>query len=526
MQLTSFSPDAMQSAQSNLHKPTAGSFHMPLLIQVADVSTEGACVWVWHGLPDVIELVWEINGIPAGTQIFPKASRETGWTSTYLLRDLPSDSEISLTATCSATHEQACTRFSTPPSDTSGRPLRFGWGGDICGQGYGRHIEHGMPVFNALLEQDFDFFILCGDLIYADHDLPAERMEPPGNLWINQLENPLAEAIGLPQQSRYAVSADDFRSKYLYLWADAGFREFVTNTPMVYVLDDHEIYNNWTRATTLSSDSRYASGTQFSHVRDQGLRVWREYAPSRNAAHQGVAPGFKIVKYGPLLDVFVLDVRSQRAANSANLQSAYGPDSYWLGPAQLSLLITALTESTAVWKVIISGAPLSILVEDGDAAKSQTAQVGAVWDSVANGDHGVPAGREIELAMLLTALHQTRVDNLVVLSGDVHFASAVHYDPQRAAFHDFTPFCEFISGPLHAGGFPSKGVDRTFGAKQVFVKASPLPNTPPGDQCTSFGAIEIDPETGEFAVSLCDALGSPVFTQVLLPQHFSIPQFT
>lgn len=195
--------------------------------------------------------------------------------------------------------------------------------------------------------------------------------------------------------------------------------------------------------------------------------------------------------------------------------SVYGLDAHWLGPVQHHALTEAMTASTAVWKLLVSGAPLSTLARDADAPPS--ADGVDVWDRVANGDHGLPLGRELEVSQLLSALKRNQVDNLVVLSGDVHFASAVHYSPEHAAFTDFSPFWEFINGPLHAGGFPAKPVDRTFGACQVFVSASPWPATPPGANCTSFGRAEIDPSSGVLKVSLCDDTGKVLFSQSLTP---------
>ena len=46
---------------------------------------------------------------------------------------------------------------------------------------------------------------------------------------------------------------------------------------------------------------------------------------------------YRKIPYGPLLDLFLLDMRSYRGAN-AQPTTQYGPDSYLLGPAQLAWL--------------------------------------------------------------------------------------------------------------------------------------------------------------------------------------------
>ncbi len=491
---------------------------LPLFLQIADVQNHQACVWLWHPSPDAFSLVWRGQFGQGKTLTVDAPRQQTGWTTTTLLTALPRASVVTVTVTNLRTGQHAQTAFSTPAGALASAPLRFGWGGDVCGQGYGRHAQDGLQVFAVLKQQAFDFFILCGDLIYADHALPQDRPVPgevPGTLWPNALDNPYAELVGWAAPADVAQTLDAFRAKYLYLWADAHYRQFIQTTPMVYVLDDHEIYNNWTRDTRLDGDDRYPPSLTFETLRGDGLRAWHEFAPSAHPALRTIAPGFKVLHHGPWLDVFVIDARSQRAANSSNLQPVYGVDTHWLGPTQLGALTDAMTTSTAVWKLLVSGTPLSTLVRDADALPPGDGT--DIWDGVANGDHGLPLGRELEVSQLLSSLKQGQVDNLVVLSGDVHFASAVHYSPQRAAFKDFSPFWEFINGPLHAGGFPAKPVDRTFGAQQVFVSASPWPATPPGPHCTSFGVAEIDRLEGVLTVRLCDESGQVLFSQSLQP---------
>lgn len=498
--------------QTEKSKPT------PMFLQIADVQTDSACVWVWHPSPDALSVSWSYNQIDWHALLAPLQCAESGWTWRSVARKLPSNSVIVVKV--ESTVSKAVERFSfkTPPLQDSSRALRFGWGGDICGQGYGRHVDKGLPIFKVLSQQKFDFFLVNGDLIYADHDISAIKTDLTGNHldWPNALDNPYAEAAGYLAHQGAASTLDEFRSKYLYLWADDGFKQFLANTPMLYVLDDHEVRNNWTRDTVLPacrSGAPHLADQCFDALKQNALQVWNEFAPSSTPASQRAAPGFKVIHHGYWLDIFVVDARSQRGANSNNLQPFYGVASHWLGPKQLHALTQELQASKAVWKLLVSGTPLSTLIPDADTPAGPDGAV--VWDGVANGDHGAPAGREVELALLLASLHDAQVENLVVISGDVHFASAVHYDPQRAAFSDFSPFWEFINGPLHAGGFPAKGVDRTFGARQEFVGASLTSAAPPGPNCSSFGSAQINSSTGDMTVSLHNDEGLVLFSQVL-----------
>jgi alkaline phosphatase D len=139
----------------------------------------------------------------------------------------------------------------------------------------------------------------------------------------------------------------------------------------------------------------------------------------------------------------MLDERSYRGPNGPNLQTAYGPDSYFLGPDQLAWLKRALLNSRATWKVIASDMPLSIIVYDDAPNKKGS-------EAFAQGD-GPPRGRELEIADLLRFIKTSGVTNTVWLTADVHYAAAHYYNPDKAQFQDFEPFWEFVSGPLHAG---------------------------------------------------------------------------
>jgi alkaline phosphatase D len=145
---------------------------------------------------------------------------------------------------------------------------------------------------------------------------------------------------------------------------------------------------------------------------------------------------YRRLPYGPHVEVFVIDMRSYRNADSANT----APYERILGDRQAQWLVRALATSRATWKIVPSDMPLGLLVPDGTA-----------WEAVANGVDGPPSGREAEIAWVLQALQRRRVRNAAVwLTADVHYAAAHRYSPTGAGS---TEFWEFVSGPLHAGGF-------------------------------------------------------------------------
>jgi alkaline phosphatase D len=138
---------------------------------------------------------------------------------------------------------------------------------------------------------------------------------------------------------------------------------------------------------------------------------------------------------------------------------------------------------------------------------------------VANGQPGVPNGREAELAWVLQEISRRRVRNTVWLTADVHYSAAIHYSPERAAFEGFDPFWEFVSGPLHAGAFGPNKLDPTFGPEQVFVSSPPRANTSPLEGFQHFGEVNVDGATGQLRVDLRDQTGRSLWATTLDPRR-------
>jgi alkaline phosphatase D len=216
--------------------------------------------------------------------------------------------------------------------------------------------------------------------------------------------------------------------------------------------------------------------------------------------------------YGPELEVFMLDMRTYRAANSTNTQGVDDPASSLMGARQVDDLIAALKASTATWKIIASDMPVGLVVADGEH-----------FEAVANGEGGAPSGREHEIARLLKAIHDNAIANVVWLTADVHYTAAHHYAPERASFQQFTPFWEFVSGPLHAGTFGPNTLDATFGPEVVFQKAPAdgRANLPPSEGFQFFGQVDLDGDSLALTVTLKDTEGNSLHQQVLTPQQAS-----
>jgi alkaline phosphatase D len=179
-----------------------------------------------------------------------------------------------------------------------------------------------------------------------------------------------------------------------------------------------------------------------------------------------------------------------------------------MGERQLAWLEHELERSNATWKVIAADMPLGLVVPNG-----------ANIEAVANGDPRL-LGRELEFSRLLSFLKRRRVSNVLFITADVHYTTALFYDPDKAVFQDFNPFWEFVSGPLNAGTFGPNAIDPTFGPQLRFQKVAQTANQPPSAGLQFFGHVTIDADTEALTVRLKDLSGATLFQVTLDPaQH-------
>lgn len=158
-------------------------------------------------------------------------------------------------------------------------------------------------------------------------------------------------------------------------------RLLLPTTPLMLMWDDHD----------------YGS--------DNGSRdmPYRDVARAVFAAYSGRAVGqngelWTRVSDGPL-DIFMLDLRSHRDNHAV----ADGPDKSMLGEAQWNWLTAQLLASTAPFKLVVSTVPFNPTTEKTDA-----------W-----------YGFENERRRLLSWLERNRINNVVIVSGDIHTGGAI-----------------------------------------------------------------------------------------------------
>ena len=479
---------------------------IPYGVAAGDVSLDRAMIWSMSDRPARMVVEWSTTESMQGARRVrgSQATDATGFTARVDLAGLPPAQRIfyrvrfeDLSDSRNVSVPAAGTFLSAPGQ---ARDVTFAWSADTVGQGWGITTAWGgLRMYETMRLARPDFFIHTGDTIYADSPVPAEVKLVDGTIWRN---------VVTAAKSKVAETLDEFRGNYTYNLLDDNVRRFNREIPQLWLWDDHEVKNNWYPGMSLEADERYKQKDS-RVLAANARRAFLEHAPIR-LSNSPLPPIYRSCSYGPLLDVFAIDLRTYRGPNSGNLQPAPGAATVHAGAQQLAWLKRALRSSNAAWKVIASDLPIGMVVRDGPDA----------FEAVANADPGAPLGRELEIADLLRYMRQEQIRNVIWVTGDVHYASAHHYNPQRARFKDFDPFWEFVAGPLHAGTFGPNDLDGTFGPEVRFssVKPGAPGNRPPSDGQQFFGLTRIAAKTRVMTVELRNLAGETIYTVELPPE--------
>jgi alkaline phosphatase D len=466
-------------------------------LQSGDVSLDSAVVWARADRAARMQV--EFSTTESFANVFRRLSSdalpEHDFTARLLVEGLPGGQDIFYRVGFhdiqepTIAGETAIGHFRTAPA--APRSISFVWSGDTAGQGWGIDPDRGgMRTFKTMLDNQPDFFIHSGDSIYADCPIAAEQKLPNGEIWRN---------IVTEEKSVAAHSLAQFRGNYKYNLLDENVRAFNAAVPVFAQWDDHEVDNDYSPTGSYDSAGYMDDGTPFLVARAR--RAFHEFMPIRPQREQA-GRVYRRIGYGPLLDVFMLDMRSYRDA-TWNKRDDHS-DAFILGATQLAWLKRELAASNATWKVIAADLPIGLISED----------------AVALGD-GPPERREHEIADLLSFMKRAGIRNTIWLTADMHYTAAHHYDPNRAVFQDFDAFWEFVSGPLHAGSWAPGQLDNTFGPKEMFAKgcsAEQGENLAPCFGLQFFGRVDIDGASQTMTVTLKDVDDRALYSVRIEPQ--------
>ena len=140
--------------------------------------------------------------------------------------------------------------------------------------------------------------------------------------------------------------------------------DFLRDTPVYAIFDDREILNDWDATAWLDSSSEVRTG----------LAVWSDWFPW---SEQVPGEYYRRFRWGDL-EFFILDTRTHRSSRT----DFDGESKTMLGPEQLEWLLHGLTDSTAVFKLVVSSVPFDFSTNPTDAWTGYTTERDLIWNRV------------------------------------------------------------------------------------------------------------------------------------------------
>jgi alkaline phosphatase D len=340
-------------------------------------------------------------------------------------------------------------RTKTAPDPTADVPLRIAVAS--C-QDYGGRWFH---AWRAIVDRDdIDVVLFIGDYIYEtighlDVEWPADRtIELPDGL---ELDDAIKGKLT-------ALTLADYRALYRQFRTDPDLRDAHAHFPFVSLWDDHEFANDcWGDHATDFDDRRGDEASP--ERRGAATRAYFEYQAIRrpfdaSAGYPNDMSIYRTFRWGKHAEIVLLDERYyrddilipegpiDREVGHIQMNSAFGsrtfvikdafdareaavsPAPTMLGATQRDWAINAVTSSTATWKLLASPLVMAQMAVDltgyaqlPDQFRKKFYFKTDQWD-----------GFRSERRALLEAV--SGVDNLVVLSGDLHgfYASELYVD--------------------------------------------------------------------------------------------------
>ncbi len=254
---------------------------------------------------------------------------------------------------------------------------------------------------------DLDAVLHLGDYIYEFENGRYGDGAPLG-----RVPRPVGETISL----------DDYRERYATYRSDPDLQAAHRQHPFITVWDDHELANNAWREG--AQNHQPGAEGDWRTRRAAAWRAYLEWMPVRDQG--GLAPRlYRSFRFGGLVDLLMLDTRSQRDAQAArdDARAHADPSRTMLGAAQEAWCFDELRESRRAetpWRLLGQQVLFTRMTPEG-----RSVQNADNWD-------GYQGARD----RVLDLLERERIRDVVVLTGDVHSSWAM--DVPRSSWSGYS----------------------------------------------------------------------------------------
>ncbi|MFN8018889.1 MAG: alkaline phosphatase D family protein [Acidimicrobiales bacterium] len=235
----------------------------------------------------------------------------------------------------------------------------------------------------------------------------------------------------------------DYRVLYAAYKKDERIQAAHAVAPWVVTWDDHEVENNYAAAIPEHDEDRPTFATR----RKAAYQAfWEHHAVRMDPpAKDGSLQVYRSFRWGNLADVFVLDGRQYRSdqvcgdkvgTNATECTELDDASHTMLGKVQEQWLDDGLAGSEATWRVLAQQTVMHAL---------------KIGDIVLNVDQwdGYPQAR----ARLLESIEAGKIDNVVVLTGDIHAGGAADIRSPNADLEGTIVATEIVGTSISSPGF-------------------------------------------------------------------------
>ena len=298
------------------------------------------------------------------------------------------------------------------------------------------NYEHGyFSAYRHLADESPDLVLFLGDYIYEfiERDRPTVRLHSDGVA---------------------ARTLAGYRNRYAQYRLDTDLQRLHAEAPCLMTWDDHEVQNDYAGEWSQAFDDPQT----FLKRRAAAYRAYYEHMPVRPSRARPNGPWMRLHErfpFGDLVTVAMLDGRQHRAREAcygppdrgrghllrdATCTERRDPTRSLLGPEQEAWLFDGLARSTARWNILGQDVLMA------EFRQTQTDGTAAFWSDDWN---GYPEARD----RLLRHMHESRVANPVVLSGDIHsfWANELRLGDRSGSI---TVATEFVGSSVTSVGVP------------------------------------------------------------------------
>ena len=317
-------------------------------------------------------------------------------------------------------------------------------------------------AYEHLATEDIDFCVHLGDHIYEKE---SGKIRPDDTT----------------MKGKTALTLDEFRFKYRYYLSDPAWREVRRLHPWIDLWDDHEVTDNYSGLDLKAKNPGLLNAGYQSFC--EYLPVDVEFSDVKNSESE--LRIYKQIKYGDILDLFLLDQRQYRTDspciktfNTEGCEEMEGPQNTMLGSKQKDWFLNEIVSSKAKWKFVLSEVVFAkfllpkvngpeLVSSSDDPFDTYSSKNDKVFLNLDAWD-GYPSERQ----ELTQHFYRHQLKNIVFLTGDVHSA----YNSKICLNDDLDKVValEIVTAPISSSPL-QRGMQKYFGdqATEVILESNP-----------------------------------------------------